>query len=62
MDGHVKVRLQRLALDLLFLGSCASFVFGLWLAWHPLGFIVGGAASAAIAFFAGYKRLGNEGE
>lgn len=62
MDRHVKTRLLRLALDLTFLAGCTLFVFGVWMAWRPLGFIIGGIVIAAVAFFAGYKRLGNEGE
>jgi hypothetical protein len=62
MDRNVKKRLQRAGLDVAFLAGCAVCAFGLWLAWRPLGFIVGGIAIAAVAFFAGYQRLGNEGQ
>lgn len=31
------------------------FVYGLWRAWQPLGFIVGGLTLAAVALFAGYS-------
>ena len=61
MDRSVKKRFYKLAMDLTFLVGCAVFVFGLWLAWHPLGFIVGGVVVAAVAFFVGYQRLENEG-
>jgi hypothetical protein len=30
------------------------FCYGLWLAWKPLGFILGGLAMASGAFFIGY--------
>jgi hypothetical protein len=49
-------RIQKLTFDLLFLCGCGVFVYGLWLAWRPLGFIVGGTVIAALAFFAGYQR------
>ena len=62
MDRHLKTRLQRLGLDLAFLAGSAVFVYGLWMAWRPLGFIVGGIVIAAVAFFAGYQRLKDEGE
>lgn len=35
--------------------GAAAAVYGLWLAWHPLGFIVGGLAGAAGCFFGGYQ-------
>ena len=62
MDRHLKTRLQRLGLDLTFMAGCAVFVYGLSMAWRPLGFIVGGIVVAAVAFFAGYQRLRNEGQ
>jgi hypothetical protein len=62
MGRNVKKRVQRLGLDLVFLVGCAVLLYGLSLAWRPLGFIVGGAALAAIAFFAGYRRVDREGE
>ena len=61
MDRNVKKRLQRMQMDLAFLAGCAVFIFGLWLAWRPLGFIVGGIVLAAVAFFAGYRRLDEKG-
>ena len=33
-----------------------SLDYGLWLAWHPLGFIVGGAILGVGAFFLGYGK------
>jgi hypothetical protein len=48
--------LHKLSFDLVFLAGCAVFVYGLSLAWLPLGFIVGGIVLAAIAFFAGYQH------
>jgi hypothetical protein len=62
MDRHLKTRLQRIGLDLAFLVGCAVLVYGLSLAWRPLGFIVGGGALAAIALLAGYHRLDREGK
>lgn len=61
MDRNVTKRMQRLLMDLAFLAGCAVFVYGLWLAWHPLGFIVCGVVIAAVAFFAGYRRLDEKG-
>ncbi len=48
-------RLQKLAYDLLFLCGCGVCVYGLWLAWRPLGFIVGGIVLAAIGFLSAYN-------
>ncbi len=47
--------LQKLCFDLAFLVGCAIFVYGLWLAWRPLGFIVGGIVLAAFSFFSAYR-------
>jgi hypothetical protein len=54
MGLNVK-KAQGWVLDLLFLVGAAVFAFGFWLAWHPLGFIVGGLTLAAFAFFGGYR-------
>lgn len=56
MSDSLKKKLQKLSCDLLFLFGCGFFVYGLGLAWRPLGFIVGGGVLAAIAFFAGYQN------
>jgi hypothetical protein len=56
MGVKILKRLQKLSFDLLFLCGCGVFVYGVWLAWRPLGFIVGGIVLAAVAFFAGYQR------
>jgi hypothetical protein len=48
--------LRKIVFDLLFLCGCALLAYGFWLAWHPLGFIVGGALLAAVSFFVGYNR------
>lgn len=32
------------------------FSYGCWLAWHPLGFILGGLLIAIAAFLNGYRR------
>jgi len=53
----MKKTLQKLSLDLLFLFGCGVFVYGLGLAWRPLGFIVGGVVLAALGFFAGYQGV-----
>jgi hypothetical protein len=34
-----------------------AFVYGLSLAWRPLGFIVGGAILASCCFLIGYRGL-----
>lgn len=47
--------LLKLGADLLMLVSFGVFIYGLWLAWHPLGFIVGGLLACAAAFFYGYS-------
>ena len=57
-----KKRLQKLSCDVSFLIGCAIFVYGLWLAWRPLGFIVGGIVVAAVAFSVGYQREKGESE
>lgn len=44
------------ALDALFLAGSAVFVYGFWLAWRPLGFIVAGFIVAGFSFFLGYGR------
>jgi hypothetical protein len=62
MGLTITKRMKRLILDVSFLFGCAIFVYGLWLAWRPLGFIVGGLVIAAVAFFAGYQRLRSENE
>jgi hypothetical protein len=57
-----KKRVRSWIPDTCFLAGCAVFVYGVWLAWRPLGFIVGGLAVAAIAFFMGYRPAGGEEE
>lgn len=47
--------LLRIACNLAFLVGFLGLVYGLWLAWHPLGFIVGGLLLAACAFFYDYN-------
>lgn len=49
----------RVAWDLLLLCGLAVFVFGVGLAWRPLGFIVGGLVLAAVALLGGYRRQEN---
>jgi hypothetical protein len=47
---------RKIGFDLLFLCGCALLAYGFWLAWHPLGFIVGGLLLAAVSFFLGYNN------
>jgi hypothetical protein len=51
----MKQMLLRIACNLLFLVGFLALVYGLWLAWHPLGFILGGLLLAAGAFFFEYN-------
>lgn len=50
-----KENLIKPAADLVMLVSFAVFVYGLSLAWHPLGYIVGGLLTCAAAIFYGYS-------
>jgi hypothetical protein len=54
MGLKTKLLFVKLAWDVLFLAGCGAFVYGLGLAWRPLGFIMGGVVTAAGAFFQGY--------
>jgi hypothetical protein len=45
--------------DLELLIGCALIAYGCWLAWRPLGFIVGGLMLALTGFFLGYQRKGD---
>jgi hypothetical protein len=51
----MKDKHQKLACDVVTIAGFVVFAYGLWLAWKPLGFIVGGLAIAAGAFFMGYQ-------
>jgi uncharacterized membrane protein YiaA len=42
--------------DALFFVGVAVFAYGFWLAWHPLGFIIGGLALAVFAFLTAQSR------
>ena len=44
------------AWDLGMLAGAGAFTFGLYLAWHPLGFIAGGLLLGAVCFFSGYDQ------
>ena len=48
------VTLRNAALDAGVVAGMAVCCYGLWLAWHPLGFIVGGLSVAAGSFTLGY--------
>ena len=48
--------MRQLIWDMVFVLGAAVFVYGLSLAWRPLGFMVGGLVISAIAFFIGYRR------
>jgi hypothetical protein len=54
--AKVQKKLRELAFDALVLTGAAIFAYGLWLAWHPLGFIVGGLMLGAAGIFFGYDR------
>jgi len=47
-------------LDAGVLAGSASFVYGLYLVWHPLAPIVGGLLLAGVCGFAGYDQLRRE--
>jgi hypothetical protein len=42
--------------DALAAAGCLWTSYGCWLAWHPLGFIVGGILLAGCSFFLGYAK------
>lgn len=46
--------------DGVFLAGGAVGVYGVWQAWHPLGWIVGGAGLAAVGFLNGYVESGRK--
>jgi hypothetical protein len=56
----MKASLTRIACELFMLAGLSALVYGLWLAWHPLGFVIGGALLAAGAFFVHYNMLREE--
>ncbi|MBS1803523.1 MAG: hypothetical protein JST28_09150 [Acidobacteria bacterium] len=45
-----------LVLDVMFLLGLAAASYGFWLAWHPLGFIVGGLLVAVFSFLTAQRR------
>ena len=49
-------KLKEAAFDLAIVAGMGIFDYGLWLAWRPLGFIVGGLSLAAFGMFMGYDR------
>lgn len=56
----MKASLTRIACELCMVAGLAIFVYGLWLTWRPLGWIVGGLLLAAGAFFFHYNGLRDE--
>ncbi|MGC1784461.1 MAG: hypothetical protein WA708_18195 [Acidobacteriaceae bacterium] len=50
----MKKKIAEWMLDSLAIFGALGFVYGLWLAWHPLGFVVGGLLLAVVAFCANY--------
>ena len=46
-SGIALKRLPQLIADLSVLAGIAALSYGFWIAWHPLGFIVGGSALMA---------------
>lgn len=55
-----KEKVVKFAADVVLVIASAVFVYGLCLAWRPLGFIVGGLLCAIAALFVGYSN-GNFG-
>jgi uncharacterized membrane protein YiaA len=53
----MKASLTRIACELFMVAGLFAFVYGLWLAWHPLGWMIGGLLLAACAFFVHYNAL-----
>ena len=47
--------MRKIWCDLGALAGGASFVYGAWLAWHPLGFMVGGILGSAGAIFVAFS-------
>jgi hypothetical protein len=52
-----KKQLIKAAADLVLVLAFCVFVYGLSLAWRPLGFIVGGLLAGAAAFYFGYSSV-----
>lgn len=51
----MKPLLASLVCDVLLFAGFLCLVYGLWMAWRPLGFIVGGLLLGAAAFFFDYN-------
>jgi hypothetical protein len=51
----MKERIKTFAIDLLGVSGAGVLCYGLWLAWHPLGYIAGGAAVVVVAFILGSR-------
>lgn len=56
LAARVRAMLPILANDGAGIGGAAIFSYGAWLAWHPVGFLVGGALLMAIAWLNGRAR------
>jgi hypothetical protein len=53
-DKRTELAISMLFDCLVVAGTCVC-CYGLWMAWHPLGFIVGGGAGVAAGIFLGYN-------
>lgn len=52
----MNAKLTKTLFDLGVLAGAAAFVYGLWLAWRPLGWTVAGLLVGAACFLSGYDR------
>lgn len=59
--GALELTLE-LGFDALLIVGLVVFVYGLSLAWRPLGFIAGGLLLSAFAFLIGYKRTARQSQ
>lgn len=60
MRSRLKRNHKELAAAIATVAGLAVADYGLSLAWHPLGIIVGGLEAAALAFLAGYSVKGGQ--
>lgn len=54
--SEVQIKFKEIVFDMAIVAGMSGFDYGLWLAWRPLGFIVGGLSLAAFGMFMGYDR------